>query len=63
MPVIHVYLMEGRSEAQKAALIAAITDAAVATVDTRADAVRVIITDTPKANYGIGGKSAKALGR
>ena len=63
MPVIHVYLMEGRSEAQKAALIAALTDAAVATVDTRPEAVRVIITETPKANYGIGGKSAKSLGR
>ncbi|MDX6007599.1 2-hydroxymuconate tautomerase [Cupriavidus necator] len=63
MPIMQIYLMEGRTEEQKAGLIAALTDAAVASIGVPSESVRVLITEMPKTHFGIGGKSAKELGR
>ncbi|AGW90795.1 2-hydroxymuconate tautomerase [Ralstonia pickettii] len=63
MPIMQVFLMEGRTEEQKAGLISALTDAAVASIGVPRESVRVLITEMPKAHFGIGGKSAKELGR
>ncbi len=63
MPVIHVHLMEGRSDEMKEALIGAITAAASDTLGAPRDSVRVLLQEVPKSHFGIGGKSAKALGR
>jgi len=60
---MQVFLMEGRTEEQKARLIEALTRAAVEAVDAPPESVRVLITEMPKAHFGIGGKTAKALGR
>lgn len=63
MPIIQAFLLEGRTEAQKAAFIEAVTEAASRTVDVKPESVRVIITEMPKTNFGIGGRSAADLGR
>jgi len=55
--------MEGRSEDQKRAIIEKVTAALVEAVGAPIETVRVIITEIPKAHWGIAGKSAKDLGR
>lgn len=56
MPIIIVHLMEGRDDAKKAKAIAAITQAAVDTLDVKPEAVRVILQEVPKQHWGIAGK-------
>tara|TARA_R110002096_G_scaffold194791_17_gene377274 strand:+ start:6075 stop:6245 length:171 start_codon:yes stop_codon:yes gene_type:complete len=56
-------MMEGRTEAQKTALIEKVTDAICEAVDAPREAVRVILQEMPNTNFGIGGKTAKSLGR
>lgn len=63
MPIIQVNMLEGRSDAQKESLIAALTDAAVQSLDAPQESVRVMINEMPKQHFGIGGQSAKKLGR
>ncbi|TDF64937.1 2-hydroxymuconate tautomerase [Cupriavidus sp. L7L] len=63
MPIMQVFLMEGRTDEQKARLIAALTDAAVEAIGAPVESVRVIVTEMPKTQFGIGGKTAKELGR
>lgn len=63
MPIIQVHMMEGRTEAQKEAVIAEITEAMVRAVGAPRESVRVLINEMPKAHFGIGGRSAEKLGR
>lgn len=63
LTIIQVFMMEGRTEEQKARLIAMLTDATVNAFGVNGDSVRVLLHDMPKINVGIGGRSAKALGR
>lgn len=63
MPIMQVFLIEGRTEEQKARLIRALTDAAVEAVGAPVETVRVMITEVPKGQFGIGGKTASELGR
>lgn len=63
MPFAQIYLMEGRTEEQKRAVIEKVTDALVEAVGAPRENVRVWIHDVPKTNWGIAGKSAKDLGR
>ena len=63
MPIIQVNLMEGRNDEQKEALIAALTEATVQSIGAPRESVRVLLNEVPKTHWGIGGKSAKALGR
>lgn len=56
MPIIIVHLMEGRDDAKKAKAIAAITQAAVDTLDVRPEAARVILQEVPQQHWGIAGK-------
>ena len=63
MPIMVVHMMEGRSEEQKAALVKALTDAAVESIGAPIESVRVMIQELPKENFGIAGESAKKLGR
>jgi 4-oxalocrotonate tautomerase len=63
MPIIQVTLMEGRDDAKKEALIHALTEAAHESIGAPRESVRVVLVEVPKAHFGIGGKSAKALGR
>ncbi|EUC18780.1 MULTISPECIES: 2-hydroxymuconate tautomerase [Paraburkholderia] len=63
MPIIQVYMMEGRSDEQKTKLIEALTSATVEQVGAPRESVRVLISEMPKTHWGIGGKTAKELGR
>ncbi len=63
MPFAQVYLLEGRTEEQKRAVIEKVTQALVEAVGAPKENVRVLIHDVPKENWGIAGESAKARGR
>lgn len=63
MPFAQIYLMEGRSEEQKRAVIEKVTAALVEAVGAPQENVRVWIHDVPKTNWGIAGQTAKDLGR
>jgi 4-oxalocrotonate tautomerase family enzyme len=63
LPVIFVILIAGRTEQQKRALIAALSETSAAVLDAPAAAIRVMIKDIPNTDFGIAGETAKALGR
>ncbi|AYQ43437.1 MULTISPECIES: 2-hydroxymuconate tautomerase [Burkholderia] len=63
MPVAHLYILEGRDDDKKERLIAEVTQAIHRSLDAPVESVRVIITEMPKAHFGIGGQSAKQRGR
>lgn len=63
LPVIVAILIAGRTDEQKRALIAALSDTAANVLDAPLQATRVIIKDIPNTDFGIGGKTAQALGR
>ncbi len=63
MPIAEVHLLEGRTVEQKRKLIAEMTRAISDSVDGKPDQVRIIIHEMPKEHFGIGGVSAKDLGR
>ena len=63
MPFAQIYLMEGRTEAQKRALIEKVTAAIVDAIGAPKENVRVWLHDVPRENWGIAGVTAKDLGR
>lgn len=63
MPIVHIHMMEGRSDEQKEAVIREVTAALVRAIDAPPESVRVLIDEMPKQHFGIGGVSAKKLGR
>jgi 4-oxalocrotonate tautomerase len=63
MPFAQVYLIEGRTEDQKRAVIEKVSQALVQALGAPMENVRVWITEVPKTQWGIAGKTAKDLGR
>ena len=63
MPFAQIYMLEGRTTEQKKAVIEKVTQALIDALGAPREAVRVWIHDMPKENWGIGGVSAKDLGR
>lgn len=63
MPVAQINILEGRTDEQKEELIREVTDAISRSLGAPAESVRIIITEMPKQHFGIGGQSAKKLGR
>lgn len=63
MPLAQISMLEGRTEDQKRAVIEKVTQALIEAIGVPAESVRVVIQDVPKTNWGIGGVSAKDLGR
>jgi 4-oxalocrotonate tautomerase len=63
MPFAQIYMMEGRSDDQKRAVIEKVTAALVEAVNAPKENVRVWITEVPKTQWGIAGVPAKDLGR
>ncbi|MFF0738949.1 2-hydroxymuconate tautomerase [Streptomyces sp. NPDC004111] len=57
MPLIRVTVLEGRSPQEVAALAEALTAAAHETLGTPAEAVRVIVEETPPDHWFVGGRS------
>jgi 4-oxalocrotonate tautomerase len=63
MPFAQIYMLEGRSDDQKKAVIEKVSQALVEATGAPIANVRVWIHDVPKQNWGIAGVSAKDLGR
>ncbi len=63
MPFAQVFLIEGRTEEQKQALIEKVSAAMAEAVGAPLENTRVWIQEVPKEQWGIGGKTAKELGR
>jgi 4-oxalocrotonate tautomerase len=63
MPLIVARILEGRPPQKVEALIAALSRAAAETLEAPPETVRVIVEEVPRTHWGIGGQSAKALGR
>jgi len=63
MPVAQINILEGRSDEQKEMLIREVTDAISRSLGAPVESVRIIITEMPKQHFGIGGQSARKMGR
>ena len=63
MPFAQIYMIEGRTEEQKRAVIKEVTEALERAVGAPKQNIRVWIHDVPKENWGIAGVSAFDLGR
>ncbi|HOB66772.1 2-hydroxymuconate tautomerase [Ottowia sp.] len=63
MPFAQVIMIEGRTEAQKRAVIEKVSNALVEATGAPREAIRVWIQEVPKTNWGIAGQTAKDLGR
>ncbi|NHM32844.1 2-hydroxymuconate tautomerase [Neobacillus terrae] len=55
MPIIQVQMLKGRSPELKKQLISEITDTISRTLGSPPEAVRVILTEVPEENWGVGG--------
>ena len=55
MPLVHVYLYEGRNEDQKSEIAMAVTKAISESADVSDDATTVLIHDTKQENWAVGG--------
>ena len=55
MPVIHVHMYEGRTLEQKRKLVTAMTDAVVKSLDTKPEAVRILLHDMSKNDLSVAG--------
>lgn len=63
MPLAQVFMIEGRTEDQKRAVIEKVSAALVEATGAPKEAIRVWIQEVPKTNWGIAGQTAKDLGR
>jgi 4-oxalocrotonate tautomerase len=63
MPIAHISIMEGRTSEQVEAMILEVTAAIHRSLGAPVDTIRVLVEEVPKTHWGIGGKSAKSLGR
>lgn len=63
MPLVHISLMEGRTTEQKRVAIQKVTAALQEAFNAPPETIRIWFTDIPKTDFGIGGKTAKELGR
>ena len=61
MPIAHIHIIEGRTDAQKADAIAAVTQALSETLDSPKDRIRVLLHEVPPAHWGIAGTPASAV--
>jgi 4-oxalocrotonate tautomerase len=55
MPIAHIYLLEGRSEAQKCEVIRQVTAALVESLNTSSERVRVLLHEMPHGDWGVAG--------
>lgn len=63
MPIVTISMMEGRSDEKKELMIDEVSEAIARTLDAPKESVRVLIYELPKQHFGIGGQSAKKLGK
>lgn len=63
MPLIHAHILEGRSAEAIERLIVNVTAAVADSLDADPQTVRVLVHETPKSHWGIGGETAARKGR
>jgi len=63
MPIANIQILAGRPAEARRALIQAVTAAIVESLQVKPESVRVIVQEVPPEHWGIGGVSAKELGR
>jgi 4-oxalocrotonate tautomerase len=63
MPIIVAHILEGRPAELKRKLIQNITETVARTLNVPPESVRVIVSEMGMDEYGIGGKTARELGR
>lgn len=63
MSIATIMILEGRPPQVRQALIRSVTTAIVETLKVKPESVRVIVQEVPPEHWGIGGVSAKELGR
>jgi 4-oxalocrotonate tautomerase len=63
MPIANIQILAGRPAEAKRALIQAVTAAIVESLQVKPESVRVLVQEVPPEHWGIGGVSAKELGR
>jgi 4-oxalocrotonate tautomerase len=63
MPIANIQILEGRSTEQIESMILEVTDAIHRSLGAPVESVRVVVEEVPKTHWGIGGKTAKKLGR
>ncbi|MFY0676727.1 MAG: 4-oxalocrotonate tautomerase family protein [Neptuniibacter sp.] len=63
MPIAQIYMIEGRSEEQKAKVIEKVSDALNEATGAPKEAIRIIIQEVPSENWGKAGVTAKSEGR
>ncbi|MDT2815605.1 2-hydroxymuconate tautomerase [Vagococcus carniphilus] len=57
MPIVHIELLEGRTQEQKNEMVKEVTEAIVRTTGAKEEAVSIVISDMSKGNYAVGGKT------
>lgn len=62
-PTVHAFLIAGRSDAQKEAMIAGVTKAIEETLGIPSEPVRIMFFDIASTDFGMRGVTAKSLGR
>jgi 4-oxalocrotonate tautomerase len=63
MPIAQIQILEGRTAGQIETMIADVTQAIARNMNAPVESVRVLVAEVPKTHWGIGGKTAKQLGR
>lgn len=63
MPIAQIQVLEGRTTDQIRALVRAVTVAISESLGVKAESVRVVVTEVSKDHWGIGGSTARELGR
>lgn len=63
MPIAQIQILEGRTAEQIETMIADVTQAIARNMNAPVESVRVLVAEVPKTHWGIGGKTAKQLGR
>lgn len=56
MPLVHIDLLEGRSQEKIAAMIGAVSAAIASSLETNIDSVRIVVNEMEPHRYGVGGK-------
>ena len=56
MPLVHIDLLEGRSEDKIESMIRTVSEAIASSLETNIDSVRIVVNEMKPYQYGVGGK-------
>ena len=63
MPIAQIQILEGRCTDEIRGMIGAVTAAIVESLKVKQESVRIIVTEVSKDHWGIGGSTARELGK